>query len=103
MDCVVFNDRLDALLDGTLLVNQQADTEAHRATCRRCDELYRLMHGDGSGPASRVQRARWAISTWSRQADWPSRFSRERAGLHAHRPKPAWAIWSTGGSTARTR
>jgi predicted anti-sigma-YlaC factor YlaD len=51
MDCVVFNDRLDALLDGTLLVNQQADTEAHRATCRRCDELYRLMHGDGSGPA----------------------------------------------------
>ena len=51
MDCVVFNDRLDALLDGTLPVNQQADTEAHRATCRRCDELYRLMHGDGSGPA----------------------------------------------------
>ncbi|MDA1094113.1 MAG: hypothetical protein O3A25_12715 [Acidobacteria bacterium] len=47
MDCAVFNDRLDALLDGALSHADEADARAHRVTCSRCGELYLLMRRDG--------------------------------------------------------
>lgn len=46
MDCDLFHDRLDALLDGALPPLDEAAAEAHRTTCARCHELYRLMRGD---------------------------------------------------------
>ena len=46
MNCALFHDRLDALLDGALAALDEAEAEAHRTTCVRCDELYRLMQAD---------------------------------------------------------
>jgi predicted anti-sigma-YlaC factor YlaD len=57
MDCALFHERLDALLDGTLSAVDQVDAESHRTACARCDELHRLMRGDdGEGPVGQAER-----------------------------------------------
>ena len=43
MDCTLFTERIDALLDGTLPAAEQARAEAHRDGCPQCSELYRLL------------------------------------------------------------
>lgn len=56
MDCALFHERLDALLDGTLSAVDQADAESHRATCARCNTLHRLMQADdGQGPVDEAE------------------------------------------------
>jgi hypothetical protein len=51
MDCALFHERLDAMLDGTLSTAEEANTQAHRVACSRCDELYQLMQQeDGREP-----------------------------------------------------
>jgi len=42
MECTQFNDRLEALLDGTLSDGDRASAEAHAAACPQCRELYAL-------------------------------------------------------------
>lgn len=60
MNCALFHDRLYALLDGALASLEEA--EAHRSTCVRCDELYRLMQG--------TRRPDWwTLSRSGRRAD----------------------------------
>ncbi|MDP6582022.1 MAG: zf-HC2 domain-containing protein [Vicinamibacterales bacterium] len=46
MECTEFNDRLDALLDGTLPDRDRERAEAHAAACPRCCELHTLMRVD---------------------------------------------------------